>query len=373
MSKFYVVIDSYSPNTAVTNRCMGMIKQFSARYIDTEVVYFTSDIKGSKAPQLPHIKYHYYWEKLGVKNSKIQNLLSITVYSWIFCQRVKAGDIVYLYGCNQLVNMLVGKEGVKVYQERTEYPAVSKLRFSNMEKYLRSCTKLTGLFVISNQLKSYFESVGVDNSRIHVINMTVDRSRFIDVKRTESERYIAYCGKATNNKDGVDELIKAFAITSKKYSDVKLYIIGTPPKRSDESGNIELVERLGISDKVVFTGTVSANEMPQILKNAEILALDRPDNIQAKYGFPTKLGEYLLTGNPVVITSVGDIPLFLRDGYSALIAEPNSSTDFSEKLNWVLENPVKSHEIGAQGRKVAELEFDSQTEANKIIKVIHGI
>lgn len=70
MSKFYVVIDSYSPNTAVTNRCMGMIKQFSARYIDTEVVYFTSDIKGSKAPQLPHIKYHYYWEKLGVKNSK---------------------------------------------------------------------------------------------------------------------------------------------------------------------------------------------------------------------------------------------------------------------------------------------------------------
>ena len=103
------------------------------------------------------------------------------------------------------------------------------------------------------------------------------------------------------------------------------------------------------------------------------MALDRPDNIQAKYGFPTKLGEYLLTGNPVVITSVGDIPLFLRDGYSVLLAEPNSPNSFSAKLNWALENPDISHRIGEEGRKIAELEFDSQTETNKIIKVIHGI
>ena len=373
MSKFYVVIGSYSPNTAVTNRCMGMIKQFSVRSIDTEVVYLTSDTNRSKAPEMPHIKYTYYWECFEIKNSKIQNLLSVTVYSWLFCRKVKKGDIVYLYGCDHLVNKLVTKEGVEVYQERTEFPAVSKLRFSNTDKYLKSCTKLTGMFVISTHLKTYFESIGVDSSRVHIINMTVDRSRFKNLKRTNTERYIAYCGKATNNKDGVDELIKAFALTSSKHSDVKLYIIGTPPNKSDESGNLELVKRLGISDKVKFVGAVSADDMPQILKNAEVLALDRPDNIQAKYGFPTKLGEYLLTGNPVVITSVGDIPLFLRDGYSVLLAEPNSPNSFSAKLNWALENPDKSHRIGEEGRKIAELEFDSQTETNKIIKVIHGI
>lgn len=373
MPKFYFVIDSYSPNTAVTNRCMGMIKRFSERGIRTEVVYFTSGDCVSKAPFFPNIKYLYYWEKLGIKNSKIQYLLSTTLYAWHFCSKVKKGDRVYLYGCNHLVNMLVKRKDIEVYQERTEHPAVSRLPFSNMEKYLKNCAKLTGMFVISNQLKTYFESIGVYRERIHIINMTVDYSRFEKIERNASERYIAYCGKATNNKDGVDDLIKAFALTSQTHEDVKLYIIGSPPNSSEESGNLELVERLGISDKVVFVGVVNSQEMPQILKNAEILALARPDNIQSKYGFPTKLGEYLLTGNPVVITSVGDIPLFLKDNYSAFIACPNNPEVFSRKLNWVLDNKAEANAVGNNGRLVALKEFDSKKEADKIIKVIFGV
>ena len=67
-----------------------------------------------------------------------------------------------------------------------------------------------------------------------------------------------------------------------------------------------------MKDSIVFTGIVSAADIPQILKNAAVLALDRPDSLQAQCGFPTKLGEYLLTENPVIVTKVGDIPLFLE-------------------------------------------------------------
>ena len=63
------------------------------------------------------------------------------------------------------------------------------------------------------------------------------------------------------------------------------------------SGNLELIENLGVKNSVIFTGIVSAAEIPQILKNATVLALDRPDSLQAQCGFPTKLGEYLLTEN----------------------------------------------------------------------------
>lgn len=70
--------------------------------------------------------------------------------------------------------------------------------------------------------------------------------------------------------------------------------------------------------------------MPQMLKNAEALVLDRPNSLQAQYGFPTKLGEYLLTGNPVVVTKVGDIPLYLKDGVSALLSEDRNPKEFAE-------------------------------------------
>ena len=121
--------------------------------------------------------------------------------------------------------------------------------------------------------------------------------------------------------DGVDELIKSFAIVNKTHPEVKLYIIGKTPDKNDASGNLKLIENLGVKDSIVFTGIVSAADIPQILKNAAVLALDRPDSLQAQCGFPTKLGEYLLTENPVIVTKVGDIPLFLKDGETALLVE----------------------------------------------------
>lgn len=131
-----------------------------------------------------------------------------------------------------------------------------------------------------------------------------------------------------------------------------------------------MIEILGLKDSVVFTGIISAADMPQMLKNATVLALDRPDSLQAQCGFPTKLGEYLLTENPVVVTKVGDIPRFLKDGESALLAEERNHQDFSSKLIWALEHPVESAEIGKAGAQVAMREFNYLNETKKIIKAI---
>ena len=370
MGKFYIALQSYSPNTAETNRYLGLLKTLSESKIETEVVFFSSDNNNSVALEMPHIHYHYLWKKFNPKNNRLKQLLSHFYFSRKFIAMLKEGDCVYLYGCNELIPKLVNKKGIKVYQERTEHPFVSKMRFLNMEKYLYACTLLDGLFVITTALKDYFISIGTPANKVHVINMTVDPTRFDGLKKEKTERYIAYCGKATNNKDGVDQLIKAFANTSKTHPDVKLYIIGTPPKRADQSGNLELVERLGISDKVVFTGIIPSEQIPQVLLNAEVLALARPDNMQAKYGFPTKHGEYLLTGNPVAITSVGDIPLFLKNGESALISNPDSVDDFALNLSWALDNPDNAKKIGETGKKIALANFIAENEYNKLIKVI---
>lgn len=101
--------------------------------------------------------------------------------------------------------------------------------------------------------------------------MTVDSNRFIGLKKHQSERYIAYCGTVSNNKDGVDELIKSFAIVHKVLPDVKLYIIGKTPDKADASGNMNLIDYLGIKQSVVFTGIVSSEEMPQMLKMRQSL------------------------------------------------------------------------------------------------------
>lgn len=289
-----------------------------------------------------------------------------------FVSQLKGGDIVFCYGSSEFLFRFVGIDGVRVFHERTESPDVLPLPTQKQQKrYLDACKKLSGLFVISTALKEYFVSKGVFKDRIGIINMTVDSRRFDNIHKASGvEKYIAYCGTASNNKDGVDELIKAFALVCKKHNDVKLCIIGKTPSSDEKAGNLKLIKDLGLSEKVVFTGLVEASQMPQILMDATVLALDRPDSLQAQNGFPTKLGEYLMTGNPVVVTKVGDIPLFLKDGESALLAEQRNPEEFASKLCWALENPEEASIIGRKGKEVAMQSFNYLNETSKIVKCI---
>lgn len=366
----YIVYNSYQPNTAPTNRLLSFLRGFSELGTQVEVVFLEPDSNYSKVTEhLPNIYFNYMWNRLRIKNRFIEKLTGF-YWGWKFSKNLKAGDKVILLTAGRVFFNLINRKDVKLYHERTEHPDIYMIKGFDIKKYKARIKDLDGMFVISTALKGYFSSLGLAKEKIEIVNMTVDSNRFINLRKEPSEKYIAYCGTAFNNKDGVDELIKSFAIVHKVHPEVKLYIIGKTPDPKDVSGNLKLMETLGLKDSIVFTGIVSAADMPQILKNATILTLDRPDSLQAQCGFPTKLGEYLLTENPVVVTKVGDIPLFLKDGETAILAEERNQEDFSSKLIWALEHPVESVKIGKAGAQVAMREFNYLTETKEFIKAI---
>lgn len=368
----YIVIPSYAPNTATMNRIMAFIRGFSEQGLKTHVSFLVSDSYESKFQDIiPNVDFSYMWEGLAIRN-RILLQFQLELNSRKYVAGLPKNATIFLpWPSTRLMSLLVKRKDLRVYYEETELPELYKMKLFNLKDYFASIQKLKGLFVISSSLKEYFLGHNVTPQKIQIINMIVDTSRFDGIlKINASERYIAYCGTVTNNKDGVDTLIKAFAIVHKKHPDVKLYVIGNIPHAKEESMIFQLVNSLGLLDAVCFTGIIPYDGMPQILKNAEVLALARPDNIQAKFGFPTKLGEYLLTGNPVVLTSVGDIPLFLKDGESALLSKPNDIQAFAEKLNWTLENREKALKIGEKGKAMADEYFNYKKESKKIIDFI---
>ena len=370
MGKVYIVCNSYNPNTAPTNRVLSFIRGFSELKMDAVVVFLVPDANRNRVKEnFPHITFKYMWERMLVSN-RILNKLAEEYYGWKFVKILKPGDVVFLTNFGTIFFKIIKRKGIKVVHEKTEHPDVYSFKGFNVDHYKQDVIKVDGMFVISTALKDYYASLGVAKDKIEIVNMVVDSTRFVGLKKQPSEKYIAYCGTASNNKDGVDELIKSFAIVHKSYPEVKLYIIGKTPDKDDISGNLRLIETFGLKASVVFTGIVSAAEMPQILKNAVILALDRPDSLQARCGFPTKLGEYLLTENPVVVTKVGDIPLFLKDGESALLSEERNPREFSSKLIWALEHPKEAAEIGKAGAQVALREFNYLKETKKIVDTI---
>ena len=194
--------------------------------------------------------------------------------------------------------------------------------------------------------------------------MTVDLERFaneIEPLPEFEKPYIAFVGVMNDVKDGVSILIKAFAKLAEEFSELKLYLIGG--WNYDTPIHIQLIKELGMEEKIIWKGEYNRNQIPAIIKNASILALPRPDSKQAQGGFPTKLGEYLATGNPICATTVGEIPDYLTHGNSVYFANQGSVDSFADAMRCALSNPEESKKIGMNGKKVAENNFNKDIQA----------
>lgn len=371
MNKFYIISNKYEPNTASTNHALSFVRAFSEKGIHAEWVLVLP------SPQIDDIKDAYM--NITIKCLSPDQLSGHKylkhAYKWkcmlSFRNQVHSGDTLLFLGGGEYIKLFMNIKGVRIFHERTEHSDVVKvghLPWTNT-LYKKWITRIDGLFVISHKLKEHFISIGCPAKNVHVINMVVDSTRFEGLeKQPVEDHYIAYCGNASNSKDGVDGLIRAFSYVVEVYPDEKLYIIGGKPQGDSE--NEKLVRQLGLTKNVVFCGIIPYAQMPQMLKNADALALCRPSSLQNEMGFPTKLGEYLLTGNPVIVTKVGDIPRFLYDGESALMVDTTDIEGFGQKMLWVLQHKEEAMKIGKRGKEVAEKSFNYQIESQKLIDVI---
>lgn len=280
--------------------------------------------------------------------------------------------IIYFFVITKLLS-------ITYIQEKSEFPFVLRKRSLLGRFYAKLYTSYAykafdAILVMTKPLKKYFQNKIRRNSKLLLVPMTVEPERFQKCYHSSKQpNYIAYCGSPSGNKDGVPILIEAFSIISKKYKTIKLYIIGDTPGTNVLIEMKNLAKKFQIENEVIFTGTVSRDKIPEYLYNASILALARPKSLQSYGGFPTKLGEYLSTGNPVVVTKVGEIPDYLKDCENAFISDPDSVEAFAEKLDYVLSHPDLAKRTGQKGREIALKHFNYKAQAIKIINFINEL
>lgn len=366
MTEKLIIAHLYQPGSAATNRILAYAKSFKKLGKSVRLVLGCDEVM--PLPKLNDI------EVVGIKASTHFLLFPSMAKEIKKCYTNES--VILIYG-SPLLCIFLPKSRYNIFFECTEVPLYGKTK--GIAPRIKEGVKLfltkraTGMMVISRALKDYFGQRGV--KEIEIVNMFVDAARF-DIQTQETERkYIAYCGTISPYKDGVDCLIMAFAKFHKTYPDYRLKIIGK--FECDESERIvrKLANELCLSESIDFTGMVTSDAMPQLLNGAAMLALARPNNRQAQFGFPTKLGEYLATGNPVVVTNVGEIGEFLYDGVNCRMASPGEVNDFAEKMAWVADHPEEAKVIGLKGKELTRNEFSAMVQSRKALnfmaKVIH--
>lgn len=376
LNRIIFPVRRYVEGTAATNRLLAYAKGFAELGIDVWIYFLITNEKEEK-PNINNTNIHfiYLWENNNFLFRKYRGL-GLFKNLLVFRKMVQKNDVLFVFGGE--IYMFAAALSVsrysKIFYEVTEHPFYNgkgwdrKLYASISLAFIKKCD---GLFVISHSLWNYFITNGVKQEKICVINMFVDCNRFTNVvKDPRREKYIAYCGYVSRRKDGVDLLIKSFSLFHKEHPEYYLYIIGMAGFPEPLSYFENLAEELGVKKYVIFTGPVNMYEMPRLLVNAEILALSRPDSLQARNGFPTKMGEYLATGNPVVVTDVGEIPLFIKDNYNGFLVEASNVEEFATKLLWVANHPKEAALIGLNGKKLVNNEFSYIMQSKKALLFI---
>jgi glycosyltransferase involved in cell wall biosynthesis len=123
--------------------------------------------------------------------------------------------------------------------------------------------------------------------------------------------------------------------------------------------------------EVEFTGLVSIDKVPQLLINAECL-LTTPLKFNSG-GFPTKLGEYLLSGVPVVSTAVGEIEKYIINGVHALLSDPSDLEGVANNLLSVHQKKEMFSKMGIAGVEIVKEHFNANDYVEELITYLNRL
>ena len=110
-----------------------------------------------------------------------------------------------------------------------------------------------------------------------------------------------------------------------------------------------------------------------ILGASDILLMPRANNYIELANFPARLMDYIAAGRPVVSTALGEAERIVRESKGGLLAVPNDSADFADKIMKLLENPKLCVQLGRNARKAAEEKFSWQIASKKLEQVYFSI
>jgi glycosyltransferase involved in cell wall biosynthesis len=201
------------------------------------------------------------------------------------------------------------------------------------------------------------DTFGVPPNRIGVIYNGVPAT--VSKPRTASRdgRFrLLFVGNLLERK-GVNDLLHALASPGITARGVILTMAGGGPVDTYR----EIATRLGISDRVAFTGWVSQDDARSLMVNADALILPAYDE-----GLPLVILEALASRTPVICTPVGSIPEVLEDRRTALFVAPGSQAEIAAAILALADKPELGSELAEAGKLLYERLFTMEAFANSV-------
>jgi glycosyltransferase involved in cell wall biosynthesis len=195
--------------------------------------------------------------------------------------------------------------------------------------------------------------------KLHVVRCGVEIGALPFVTREHAKQTprLVSVGRISPEK-GYFGLLEALAALAQQGHPFNLTVVGDGPAVIPTRAR---VAKLGLDDRVLFTGALCEKLALTQIANADVLVL--PSLME---GLPVVLMEAMALGKTVIASRLAGIPELVEDGVSGLLFTPSNWKELEARLKLVLTDRVLQKRLGRAGRKVVEDHFQISQAAEQL-------
>lgn len=262
-----------------------------------------------------------------------------------------------------LANIFLSKPSKFFVTRRVPYGIPS--RISAKIKYEWFVDKI---IAISNSVKQSLINTGVKKEHIEVIPDAIDIDYF-ESSRVKPAQELIHNGPIigtvgnANKQKGHSYFIAAIPRILNKYPNALFVDVGVGEQDKEL---IELATKLGIKDKIIFTGF--KHDVRPYLKAMDIFVF--PSIIE---GLGTSLLEAMAMQKPVVVSNTGGMVDIISDKENGIFIQPASSNEIADAVCYLLDNKIIADQIAFHARKTVENSFSVEFVSKKTEELFKSV
>jgi glycosyltransferase involved in cell wall biosynthesis len=268
-----------------------------------------------------------------------------------------------------IASKLVGKK-VVWHLNDTSMPGFIRRLFAMV------CNLADGYIFASGRSRDYYRPLMKANKPEFVVQAPVNTARFgpegsypgdEDLLEKWAGKFIIGTVANINPIKGLETFIRAVAILNKRVDQVHFVVVG--PVYKNQQGYFDSLQRLckelSVSN-IEFVG--SRSDVRPLLKRFDAYVCS-----SIAESSPISVWEAMSMRKPVVSTDVGDVPLYIRDGYNGFVVEVGNSQALADRLEQFATNTEMCLEFGQRARDVAVQELDIAMCAQRHVVVYQAM
>lgn len=355
-----------------------------------QVIVFTPDILEDKSGldlynleiqkisinnKLP-FKAVQFWLRLPTEIEKLEKKYRFDIIHfngisyWFLKNRLsKAKHVVTIH---HSVKDAIKNNNLSFFSRMKDISGENSFFVSSLEK---KCIKSSDkLIAVSNFTKrQIINSYNIDPSRIKVIyngtyskDYSYARDEILRIKskfNLGEHPIILFVGRVNDPRKGLDFLLRAIKRVLEN-TEVTLLIVG----KGDQSEARKLIDYLGISNNVIFSGFADDNFLKACYSLCTIYVCS-----SKLEGFGLTLIEAMSAGKPVIATNVGAIPEIIVNGVNGALVESGDIDGMCKAICILLKDQKLADNIGRKNAQYIVGKFSWGANAQQLLDIYNDL